>query len=137
MDDENTITVTGASGSSDTFVIDLNSTYGATTTYPTSGFIAQETSTIDSGFSYTIDLNDTISLNNITITGGGYQTSGSGSSTQPQWWVATPGTHIEIEEIEKMCSEYPALAKVYKNFKTMYDLVKQDWEGKKNAKDNS
>jgi hypothetical protein len=140
MDDDNTITVTGASGSSDTFVIDLNSTYGATTTYPTSGFIAQEISTIDPGLSYTIDLNDTITLNN-TITIGAVGSSGSvftsGAGTGHGWWVASSDTHIEIAEIEKMCAEYPALAKVYENFKTVYDLVKQDWKGKKDANENS
>lgn len=125
MDDKDTITI---AGSSDTIVIDLNSTYGATTTYPSGGFIAQEISTIDPSLVYTIDLNDTINLNNITITG---------DSNSQEWWVATPDTHLEISEVEKMCDEYPALAKVYENFKTVYDLVKQDWEGKKNADKNS
>lgn len=138
MDDKDTITITGTGiiDSIEPIVINLNDTYGATTSYAT-GIVAQDISMIDPGLSYTIDLNDTISLNNITITGGGYQTSSSGSSTQPQWWVASPDTHLEIEEVQKMCAEYPSLAKVYENFKTVYDLVKQDWEGKKNADKNS
>ena len=40
---------------------------------------------------------------------------------------------IDIDEIESMCKEYPALEKNWRNFKTMYDLVKQDYEGKKVA----
>lgn len=95
-----------------TIFINMNDTYGATTSYITD--VSQP--------SYTISINDTVdyNLNDITITGSG-----------PEWWVATPGTHIEIEEVEKMCKEYPALEKVYENFKTIYDLVKQDWESKK------
>lgn len=129
MNDKDTITITGSDYSKfgETIVIDLNQTYGATTSYAT-GIAAQEVSTVDPNLVYTIDLNDTISLSNVSITTG---------SIEPQWWVATEGTHIEIEEVEKMCKEYPALAKVYENFKTVYDLVKQDWEGKKDADKNS
>jgi hypothetical protein len=29
-----------------------------------------------------------------------------------------------------MCKEYPALAKAYENFKTIYKMVHQDWKGK-------
>ena len=29
-----------------------------------------------------------------------------------------------------MCKEYPALAKAFENFKTMYALVDQDYKGK-------
>lgn len=35
--------------------------------------------------------------------------------------------------IEEMCKEYPALEKAYENFKTVYAMVEQDWEGKKNG----
>jgi len=143
MDDKDTITITGTGviDSIEPIVINLNDTYGATTSYAT-GIVAQEISTIDPGLSYTIDLNDTITLNNInTVTIGAVGASGSvltsGVSGGPEWWVASPNTHIEIEEVQKMCAEYPSLAKVYENFKTVYDLVKQDWEGKKNADKNS
>jgi hypothetical protein len=37
-----------------------------------------------------------------------------------------------ISEIEKMCKEYPALAKAYENFKTVYKMVEQDYKGKQN-----
>jgi hypothetical protein len=143
MDDENTITITstGVIDSIEPIVINLNDTYGATTSYAT-GIMAQEISSIDSTMSYTIDLNDTITLNNLnTVTIGAVGSSGSvftsGAGASHEWWVASPSTHIEIAEIEKMCSEYPALAKVYENFKTVYDLVKQDWKGKQDADKNS
>jgi hypothetical protein len=124
MDDENTITITGsgASGSNDTIVINLNDTYGATTSYINNvGIIAQDIDSLHSSFTISSGVSD----------------YGTISITDPQWWINSEGTHFEIAEIEKMCSEYPALAKVYENFKTMYDLVKQDWEGKKNAENNS
>jgi len=124
MNDENIITITGTetSSSGDTIVINLNDTYGSTTSYiNNAGIIAQDIGSVYS--SYTIS-NGNSDYSTISI-------------TDPQWWVTSEGTHFEIAEIEKMCSEYPALAKVYENFKTMYDLVKQDWEGKKNAENNS
>ena len=34
------------------------------------------------------------------------------------------------QEIKRMCEEYPALEKVYENFKTIYKMVEQDWKGK-------
>ena len=37
-----------------------------------------------------------------------------------------------ISEIENMCKEYPALAKAYENFKTVYKMVEQDYKGKQN-----
>jgi len=43
---------------------------------------------------------------------------------------------IDIDKIESMCKEYPALEKTWRNFKATYDLVLQDWKGKQddNAK---
>lgn len=40
---------------------------------------------------------------------------------------------LDEDEITEMCKEYPALKIVWHNFKTMYDLVKQDYKGKKEA----
>lgn len=94
--------------------IDLSSTYGATTTY----------------------LND--SMDTITISDGT-----NTSYTLASDWSSTGIEAIEItsifgktyneQEIDRMCKEYPALEKVWRNFKTLYDLVKQDYEGKKKA----
>jgi hypothetical protein len=30
-----------------------------------------------------------------------------------------------------MCKEYPALSKVWRNFKSVYDMTLQDYKGKK------
>ena len=40
---------------------------------------------------------------------------------------------LDEDQINEMCKEYPALKIVWQNFKTMYDLVKQDYKGKKEA----
>lgn len=57
------------------------------------------------------------------------------------WWTTQyeedDTCHLVLTEVEDMCAEYPALARVYENFKTVYDLVKQDWKGKIDAENNS
>lgn len=40
---------------------------------------------------------------------------------------------IDPDKVESMCKEYPALEKVWRNFKSVYDMVLQDYEGKKKA----
>lgn len=40
---------------------------------------------------------------------------------------------IDPDKVESMCKEYPALKKVWRNFKSVYDMVQQDYEGKKKA----
>jgi hypothetical protein len=120
MDDKDIITITGSSTSSDTVTIDLNSTYGGTTTYTYPSNLDLSNVTLTSSYDTSI-VGDTITL----------------TSLDGMWWNDKEKTHIEITEIEKMCVEYPALAKVYENFKTVYDLVKQDWKGKKDANENS
>jgi hypothetical protein len=120
MDDKDIITITGSSISNDTITIDLNSTYGATTTYTYPGNLDLSNVTLTSSYDTSI-VGDTITLTGL----------------DGMWWGDNEKTHFEIAEIEKMCAEYPALAKVYENFKTVYDLVKQDWKGKKDANENS
>ena len=36
----------------------------------------------------------------------------------------------KIERVKKMCEEYPALNKAYENFKSIYNMVDQDYKGK-------
>ena len=40
-------------------------------------------------------------------------------------------TFIDPEQVENMCKEYPALSKVWRNFKSVYDMTLQDYKGKK------
>lgn len=91
----------------------------------------------------TIDLNDyltdtiditTMSSNGITLT----------SSSSVDWvsvdWSNSTITPVEFEDcmpdvakVEDMCRDYPALEKAYENFKTIYKLVHQDWQGRQDA----
>jgi hypothetical protein len=127
--DDNTIVLTNMDGTTTTFqlsdiidtsgdiTIDLNNTYGATTTYQVDTTFDPGMITINSGSinsSYTISTGiDTISLDNI--------------------WKMAEDHKIDPEEVSKMCKEYPGLEKVWNNFKAVYDMVKQDYEGKKQA----
>jgi hypothetical protein len=43
------------------------------------------------------------------------------------WKEALP----DVYTVNEMCKEYPALAKAYENFQTVYKLVEQDYKGKK------
>ena len=38
----------------------------------------------------------------------------------------------ELYKIEGMCKEYPSLDIAFKNFKTIYELVKDDYDARKN-----
>ena len=40
-------------------------------------------------------------------------------------------TFIDPDEVDRMCNEYPALSKVWRNFKSVYDMTLQDYKGKK------
>ena len=84
--------------------INLDDTYGATTTYMVD--MIEHTITVDSLDTNAID-----------------------------WTVNSilGDTRISTDEIENMCKEYPGLEKVWRNFKAVYDMVKQDYEGKKKA----
>ena len=97
----------------DTITINLDDTYGATTSYSLTDSISNitiDTSTYDSSF--TVNTTDTIDIG----------------------WIYN-NMNIDPNEVERMCKEYPALEKVWRNFKSVYDMVKQDYEGKKKAGD--
>jgi len=40
-----------------------------------------------------------------------------------------------VAKVEDMCKDYPALEKAYENFKTVYKLVQQDWQGRQDDDD--
>ena len=112
LSDGETINLTSLIDTSNDITIDLNQTYGATTSYAYDpGTVIVSGGSMDS--SYTISSGiDTINIDSIF------------------------GNHVDAirpDEVEKMCNEYPALDKVWRNFKSVYDMVKQDYEGKKRA----
>ena len=95
-----------------TFTINLDDTYGTTTTYWAGG-IMTDTITISGNTPDTYIIDDgSIDLSNIDSI------------------VWPPNNTINPDEVERMCKEYPALEKTWRNFKATYDLVKQDWKGK-------
>ena len=89
--------------------INLNDTYGTTTTYWAGDSISDITISGVNDGTFTIDTNSVDWLYN--------------------------DTRIDPDEIERMCKEYPALEKTWRNFKATYDLVKQDWKGKQDGED--
>ena len=89
----------------DTITINLDDTYGATTT-----LWSDTTISSDDTFTISTDLADTIDIS----------------------WIYN-NMNIDPNEVERMCKEYPSLQKVWRNFKSVYDMVKQDNEGKKKA----
>ena len=46
----------------------------------------------------------------------------------PTLWTETLP---DVDTVNDMCNKYPALAKAYENFQTVYKLVEQDYKGKK------
>ena len=102
----------------DTITINMNDTYGTIST-STSTYWAGDSVT-DVVYSGVNDSTFSIDLNDIT------------TDTIDIDWL-TSKLNIDPNEVERMCKEYPALEKVWRNFKAVYDMVKQDYEGKKKA----
>ena len=44
-------------------------------------------------------------------------------------------TMPDVAKIEDMCNDYPGLRKAYENFKAIYKMVHQDWQGRQDAED--
>ena len=82
------------------------------------------TSDVTSDSTYTIDAG---SSGTFTLTGS--------SDINLDWTTNTSyfEDSVSFNEITKMCKEYPSLEKVWRNFKSVYDMCKQDYEGKKKA----
>jgi len=104
--DENTVTLTLGDFMEDednTVTINLDETYGTSTTYWAGDSVTDIT--FDSNASddtFTIDTNNTINI-------GDWNLSGDFGAIS-----------INPSEVERMCKEYPALEKVWRNFKAVY-----------------
>jgi len=42
----------------------------------------------------------------------------------------------DVAKVEDMCNDYPALRKAYENFKTIYKMVHQDWQGRQDSQND-
>ena len=93
----------------DSIIINLNETYGATTSYHYDTNIGSITISGAASTAYTVGGIDTIT----------------------SW--SFEDKRIDPDEITRMSKEYPALEKVWDKFKSLYDMCKQDYEGKKKA----
>ena len=81
--------------------------------------------TLDS--SYTIDTIDTTSLSDyVTTDDSTFDTS----SIYGKPANALVDHMPHIDDINRMCEEYPALEKAFEKFRTVYKMVEQDYKGK-------
>lgn len=104
---------------SDNITLDLGDiNMGTTTTYWAGDSVTDVTMSTGDG---------TFTLTDNTITIGEY--SSDVISTD---WIFTNNS-IDPDKVERMCKQYPALEKVWRNFKSVYDMVQQDYEGKRKA----
>ena len=102
MSDDTTLTI----NTTDTLDLDINHHYGHTIDVSTI-----TTSTVDtSGF------DDLIAMDDLGIT-----------LTEP---VEFEDHMPDVAKVEDMCNDYPALAKAYEKFRSIYAMVHQDWVGK-------
>jgi hypothetical protein len=89
---------------------------------------------LDTDDIYAIDIDSTLTADTINISD--YITSSADDITfdfdnisisATLWTEVLP----DVDTVNNMCAEYPALAKAYENFQTVYKLVEQDYKGKK------
>jgi hypothetical protein len=100
--------------------------------------LSDYTMNTDSSFITSSNLDSITTISNIstdTIDLNGYATSSNDQFTfdydnikiVPTLWTETLP---DVDTVNAMCNEYPALAKAYENFQTVYKLVEQDYKGK-------
>jgi hypothetical protein len=82
---------------------------------------------LDTTFTISTDDTDTLSANNIWSYNNNNTVILNDDVT---YRYPKPRNELDEKQIESMCREYPALEKVWRNFKSIYDLVQQDYKGK-------
>ena len=103
----------------DTFTINLDGCNGdITLTYDTMMSTADTFIIDDPADAVTIDISDYVSDNTFDI----------GNITFSE--IPFVDTMPSLDRVNNMCEEYPALAKAYENFKTIYKMTEQDYKGK-------
>ena len=107
------------------YTIDLSNMNGTTDTVTITGGIDMDSSwiSVEDITASTIDISNIISDDNITF---------NWDNITPTLWQ---DTLPDVDTVNKMCEEYPALAKAYENFQTVYKLVEQDYKGKQEDED--
>ena len=82
---------------------------------------------------YTISIGD-LTFSNVDNSITDFSLNSNTTDTIDISWIYS-NTNLDINEVERMCKEYPALEKTWRNFKSVYDMVKQDYKGKVKAGD--
>ena len=89
--------------------------------YTMNSSVITSSSNLDSITTSTVNISDVISLDDqITF-------DYDNIKIVPTLWTETLP---DVDTVNAMCNEYPALAKAYENFQTVYKLVEQDYKGK-------
>ena len=112
----------------DTITIDMSNMSSGTDTYTLSGDSSIVFTDTTSSITLSDYVVDTIDLSNITTIDSDIDWNNMGT-------IKIDRTMFEdcmpdADRINDMCKEYPALAKAYENFKTIYKMVDQDYKGK-------
>ena len=94
--------------------MDKETYYGVSEDTVTITLDAYNTTTIDS-VNWSVASNAVFSIDGITLNSS---------------YVEFEDTMPEVAKVEDMCKDYPALAKAYENFKTIYAMVHHDWVGR-------
>jgi len=111
------------SKANDTITIDL-SDY---TMDSNSSFITS--SSMDSSYTFSGISTSTITVSDILPSDdGNISFDWDNIKITPTLWTETLP---DVYTVNDMCEQYPALAKAYENFQTIYKLVEQDYKGKK------
>jgi hypothetical protein len=112
LDSGETFDLSGVLDTTGDITINLDNTMG-TTTYWAGDSVTDVVYTGSNDGTFTISTDDTIDIGS--------------------WNLSGDFGHIDPDKVEKMCEHYPGLEKVWRNFKSVYDMCKQDYEGKKKA----
>lgn len=114
------------SSAQDTYSITLDDTITLTSSVGTITFPSNTTS-----YSYSNPY-PTISIGSGTISSiSSISTCDTFKSSLPEEWV---NTFPDWDRVEKMCQEYPGLRIAFDKFKTVYKLVKDDYDTPKNKR---
>tara|TARA_B110000503_G_scaffold21880_1_gene33513 strand:+ start:364 stop:765 length:402 start_codon:yes stop_codon:yes gene_type:complete len=80
----------------------------------------------------TINLDNIITLDNITYDSSSWDGLAVTIDSSVEFKDVLP----TVNKVEDMCNDYPALAKAYENFRTIYKMVEQDWIGRQKKDDS-
>jgi len=107
---------------------DYNVTYTAGTSSPSYATVNDSNLTVTIGGTESALTSHTITLDSMEMNDTGTEFI----HNMPDTFVLQDFVHSmpELSRVESMCDEYPALAKAYEQFKLIYKMTEQDYEGK-------